>query len=67
MFSDPEVSLVMPVSGGTGAGHLVDLLDYELIRAHPRLFTGFSNPSVSRHARTPDTARAYDVLTLAAK
>ena len=46
MFADPEVSLVMPVSGGTGAGHLVDLLDYDLIRAHPKLFTTFSDPVV---------------------
>lgn len=46
MFADPEVALVMPVSGGTGAGHLVDRLDYGLIRAHPKLFTAFSDPSV---------------------
>jgi muramoyltetrapeptide carboxypeptidase len=46
MFADPEVSLVMPASGGTGAGHLVDLLDYSLIRANPKLFTTFSDPSV---------------------
>src|SRR5690348_791585 len=46
MFGDPEVSLVMPVSGGTGAGHLVDLLDHDLIRAHPKVFTTFSDPSV---------------------
>jgi muramoyltetrapeptide carboxypeptidase len=46
MFADPEVALVMPASGGTGASHLVDLLDYTLIRMHPKLFTGFSNPSV---------------------
>jgi muramoyltetrapeptide carboxypeptidase len=46
MFADPEVALVMPANGGTGASHLVDLLDYTLIRVHPKLFTGFSNPSV---------------------
>jgi muramoyltetrapeptide carboxypeptidase len=46
MFADPEVALVMPASGGIGAGHLVDLLDYRAIRAHPKLFTGFSDPSV---------------------
>jgi muramoyltetrapeptide carboxypeptidase len=46
MFADPEVSLVLPVSGGTGAGHLVDLLDYDLIRASPKLFATFSDPSV---------------------
>lgn len=46
MFADPEVSLVLPATGGTGADHLVDLLDYKLIHAHPKLFTAFSNPSV---------------------
>jgi muramoyltetrapeptide carboxypeptidase len=46
MFADPEVALVMPASGGTGASHLVDLLDYTEIRVHPKLFTAFSNPSV---------------------
>lgn len=46
MFADPEVALVLPASGGVGAEHLVDLLDYELIRSHPKVFTGFSNPTV---------------------
>jgi muramoyltetrapeptide carboxypeptidase len=46
MFGEPEVSLIMPATGGTGAAHLVDMLDYQLIRAHPKLFTGFSNPTV---------------------
>ncbi|MHB1502317.1 MAG: S66 peptidase family protein [Candidatus Dormibacteria bacterium] len=46
MFEDREVSLIMPASGGQGAADLVDLLDYQLMRAHPKLFTGFSNPTV---------------------
>jgi muramoyltetrapeptide carboxypeptidase len=46
MFADPDVSLIMPASGGSGAGHLVDLLDYSLIRANPKLFTTFSDPTV---------------------
>jgi muramoyltetrapeptide carboxypeptidase len=46
MFADPDVSLVLPATGGTGAAHLVDLLDYEQIRAQPKLFTAFSDPSV---------------------
>jgi muramoyltetrapeptide carboxypeptidase len=45
MFADPDVTLVLPATGGTGASHLVDLLDYGLIRASPKVFTGFSNPS----------------------
>src|ERR1022692_1506644 len=50
MFSDPDVAMIMPASGGTGASDLVDILDYELIRAHPKLFTGFSDPSVLNNA-----------------
>lgn len=46
MFADPEVAMVLPANGGAGAGHLVDLLDYQLIRSHPKVFTGFSNPTV---------------------
>ena len=45
MFADPDVALVLPATGGTGASHLVDLLDYDLIRASPKVFTGFSDPS----------------------
>lgn len=50
MFADPEVALVLPVNGGTGAGHLVDRLDYAAIRDRPILFSGFSNPSVLNNA-----------------
>jgi muramoyltetrapeptide carboxypeptidase len=50
MFADPGVAMVMPASGGTGAAHLVDLLDYRQIREQPKLFTGFSNPSVLNNA-----------------
>ena len=42
--------MVMPVSSGTGASRLADMLDYDLIRAHPKLFTGFSDPSVLNNA-----------------
>jgi muramoyltetrapeptide carboxypeptidase len=45
MFADPEVAMVLPANGGTGSHHLIDRLDYELIRAHPKLFAGFSNPT----------------------
>jgi muramoyltetrapeptide carboxypeptidase len=45
MFADPEVAMVLPANGGTGSHQLIDQLDYDLIRAHPKLFAGFSNPS----------------------
>lgn len=50
MFAHPDVALVLPATGGVGAAHLVDMLDYPLIRAHPKLFTAFSNPSVLNNA-----------------
>jgi muramoyltetrapeptide carboxypeptidase len=45
MFADPAVAMVLPANGGTGSHHLIDRLDYDLIRAQPKLFTGFSNPT----------------------
>jgi muramoyltetrapeptide carboxypeptidase len=50
MFADPEVAMVLPATGGTGAHHLVDRLDYDLIRAHPKLFAGFSDPTILNSA-----------------
>ena len=45
MFADPEVAMVLPATGGTGSHQLIDRLDYDVIRDHPKLFAGFSNPS----------------------
>jgi muramoyltetrapeptide carboxypeptidase len=50
MFADPEVAMVLPATGGTGAYQLVDRLDYGLIRTHPKLFAGFSDPSILNNA-----------------
>lgn len=50
MFTDPEVSMVLPATGGTGAYQLVDRLDYDLIRAHPKPFAGFSDPTILNSA-----------------
>src|ERR1700761_7311454 len=49
-FADPEVAMVLPANGGTGAHQLVDRLDYDLIRANPKLFAGFSNPTILNNA-----------------
>lgn len=50
MFSHPEVGLVLPAVGGTGASQLVARLDYGAIRRHPKIFAGFSNPTVLNNA-----------------
>jgi muramoyltetrapeptide carboxypeptidase len=49
-FADPAVRLIVPATGGKGAAHLLDLLDYEVIRANPKIFTGISDPSIVGNA-----------------
>jgi muramoyltetrapeptide carboxypeptidase len=43
MFADPEVKAVIAASGGHSAISVLELLDYELIRKHPKPFIGMSD------------------------
>lgn len=43
MFADPDIDAVFCVRGGYGSSELMELLDYELIRSHPKLFVGYSD------------------------
>jgi muramoyltetrapeptide carboxypeptidase len=43
MFADPEVKAVFAVRGGWGCARLLPLLDWDTIRAHPKLLVGFSD------------------------
>jgi len=43
MFRDKEVAAVFALRGGYGAGHLLDRIDYDLIRRNPKIFLGFSD------------------------
>ncbi len=43
MFKDPEVRAIFCARGGYGTPRLLDLLDYELIQSHPKIFVGFSD------------------------
>lgn len=43
MFRDPEVKAVFAVRGGYGSPHLLDRIDYDLIRRNPKIFIGFSD------------------------
>lgn len=45
-FTNPDVRLILPTTGGIGASQLVDILDYHTIRANPKIFVGLSDPSV---------------------
>ena len=43
MFADPAVHAVLCIRGGYGAMRLLDALDYDLIRGHPKVFIGYSD------------------------
>ncbi len=42
-FEDPSVAGIMAVWGGYNSNDLLDLLDYESIRTHPKVFVGYSD------------------------
>jgi muramoyltetrapeptide carboxypeptidase len=43
MFRDPEVKAVFAIRGGYGASQLLDRIDYDLIRANPKILLGYSD------------------------
>lgn len=43
MFSDPEVKGIFTIRGGYGSAHLLDRIDYDLIRRNPKVFLGYSD------------------------
>lgn len=43
MFADGEVRAVFCLRGGYGSARLLPLLDYQLIRKHPKILIGFSD------------------------
>lgn len=42
-FTDPEVDAVFPGTGGYGTMRILDLLDYDAIRANAKILIGFSD------------------------
>jgi len=45
-FVDEDVAVVLAGTGGNHSNQLLPLLDYELIRSHPKVFQGFSDITV---------------------
>jgi muramoyltetrapeptide carboxypeptidase len=55
MFADPQISGMICSGGGTNSNRLLPFLDYALIRQHPKVIMGLSNPTVvlnAIHAKT---------------
>ncbi len=43
MFLDREVKAIWAVRGGSGAAQMLPLIDYDLIRRHPKILVGYSD------------------------
>ena len=43
LFADDEVDAIVCLRGGYGSSRILDLLDYSMIKRHPKLFVGFSD------------------------
>ncbi|MFW9951086.1 MAG: LD-carboxypeptidase, partial [Candidatus Thorarchaeota archaeon] len=43
MWSDPTVQMVLMTQGGQVANHLLDGIDYDMIRKNPKIFAGISD------------------------
>lgn len=43
MFADDEVDAVVCLRGGYGCMRMLDLLNYDMIAAHPKIFMGYSD------------------------
>ncbi|MDD3170864.1 MAG: LD-carboxypeptidase [Bacilli bacterium] len=46
MFLDDEVKAIVCMRGGYGASRMVDLIDYEIIKNNPKIFSGYSDITV---------------------
>jgi len=55
MVCDARIDAIFCARGGTGALRLLDLLDYEVLRAHPKPFVGYSDVTALLHAITAQT------------
>ena len=42
-FADDEVKAILCLRGGYGSERILDLLDYEMIRQHPKMLIGYSD------------------------
>lgn len=43
MFADDSVKAIFCIRGGYGSSQIMNLLDYDMIRKHPKIFVGYSD------------------------
>lgn len=44
-FENPEINMILCARGGYGAIRLLDKIDFDLIKKHPKIFAGYSDAS----------------------
>jgi len=55
LFADPTIHALLPIQGGWGSSRVLPYLDYEVIRANPKILVGFSDVTallLGIHAQT---------------
>lgn len=55
MFADPAIDAILCARGGTGSFRLLDAIDFDSIRRHPKIFCGFSDITTLLNAITQRT------------
>lgn len=55
MFADDSVDAILCARGGSGSFRLLDHIDFDLIRRHPKIISGFSDITTLLHAITRRT------------
>jgi len=50
MFRNPEIDAIICSRGGYGAPRILHLIDYEAIKANPKIFVGYSDITALQHA-----------------
>ncbi|MEN1968064.1 LD-carboxypeptidase [Lentibacillus sp. N15] len=46
MFANDQVKMILPTRGGVGVAGILPHLDYNLIKSHPKILTGYSDITV---------------------
>lgn len=49
LFADPAIHGILCARGGFGAMRILEYIDFDLVRTHPKVFVGFSDISILLH------------------
>lgn len=67
LYKDPDIKAIFDISGGDMANELLDLLDYDVIKANPKPFWGYSDLTTIINAiyhKTGNISYLYQIKNL---